>query len=239
MTAPQGIELLIPGPWPDRAALLAAIIESSNTTALAAGGILLDRQSQRHAAFAVHDADPALADAMWRGSGKTLAEPTLAAIRSHSLIAGLTIDPSPSLAADLALFTTILREAGGLAVKIEYSGVSHDWPRWQNLLQSGEPASLYWALMVHVPFYGRLTSFGMRQFGLPDATAPDDDEASAYLLRSFNIYQWTEKPHLQSGHTFSASSEAPRYRLHLSDDDRYAPGEIYHNPNGLWRLTDI
>jgi Domain of unknown function (DUF4261) len=84
-----------------------------------------------------------------------------------------------------------------------------------------------------------LASFGMRQFGLPDAAAPFSDLDAAWVIATFNLYQLTERPVFQDGQTFSMDQDSPRYRLQHSPDTRYEPGHPYLNPQGVWDLMPL
>lgn len=47
------------------------------------------------------------------------------------------------------------------------------------------------------------------------------------MLDRFNYYRIVEKPHLESGHTFSMTADSPRYRIELIMDDRYPEGPTF------------
>jgi hypothetical protein len=242
MDAASGIFIAIPGPWQSRTQLVQAIAESNMAKALFAGVILLDIDRGRHVELFVHDRDPALARTMLSGSGEAIDDVALAAIDAHALLTVLCFDAKPDgLAERLAFFTSTLRKAGGLGVRVEASGVAHPWSRWEQLLEKGDAHSLYHALVVHVGGgeTNGLSSFGMRQFELPDAMAPFSDLDAAWLIATFNLYQWTEQPVFKDGQTFSMDKDSPRYRLNHTPDTRYEPGHHYLNPNGIWELRPM
>jgi hypothetical protein len=236
----SGIVLAFPGPWPDRSALTAAIVRSGN--GIAAGALITETGTGLFAGFSVEPPVEDLAHMMQAGSGEDFGAESLRVIAGHQLLPHLIIDPSDDdFLTRLKVFTRILRDAGAAGVCVSRSGVSHGLDRWQSLLDAGDPAALYNALMVHVAVSDdELTSFGMKQFALPDASAPIDVEGEhrdAATLRSFNLYQWVERPELIDGQTFSMSEEAPVFRLTHAPDTRYEPGHHHLNPHGVWQLS--
>jgi hypothetical protein len=239
MSEQPRIVLCIPGPWQDRSALIVQIAQANLNEALAAGMIVMDVARKRHAELAVYDRDERLATAFQKASAHALDEATLEAIGRNALVPCIAIDATEKgLAERLAFFSGVLRKAGGLAVKVQLAGVAHPWPRWDDLIGKGDPYSLYHALVVHVFEDGKISAFGMKQFGLPDAEIHGDPQSREvqWTLAAFNVYQWTEAPVFKTGQTFSREAGAPKYRLTQVADGRYPAGDAYHNPRGVWEL---
>jgi hypothetical protein len=236
----SGVTLWIPGPWKDRSEFIADVARADSGV-LAAGGLLVDVAAKRHAAFDVIERNGNLAKEIYIGSGRSLDRATLEAVDDHTSIACVTIDhTSDGLADRLDVFVRSVRAAGGTAVKVHKSGLGHAWERWEKELASETPG-LFRLLVVQVrdPQAGRTSSFGMKQFDLPDARIEDDgsDPEAAWVLFEFNIYLRSEKPHLQTGHAFSrALPGATRYRLSYAVDERYPQGHPYFNSHGIWDL---
>lgn len=237
----SGVTLMIPGPWQDRKEFIAAVA-TADTGVLAAGGKLFDAANRQHAEFDVLGRDPGIVREMFVGSGRALDDATLAAIDAHKSIAAVTIEQTNiGLDQRLAIFTGAVRAAGGIAVKVHKSGLSHDWGRWEDQLDGEMPAGLFRLLVLQVrdPERGELTSFGMHQLGCADAAIPVADTSdidAAWALFEFNIYAWEQQPDLQAGHTFSRADGGIRYRLAHADDGRYPQGHPYSNPHGVWSL---
>jgi hypothetical protein len=148
---------------------------------------------------------------------------------------GARLDENPK---GVAALGRALRDAGGVAVRMEASGAASDWETWIAQLESGEPSSVYASAVVLVgggdgPFF----TCGMHQFDLPDAevTMSGAQEASAWL-DSFCVYQLAEQPGLASGHTFQPHAEAKRRAFDRWPDHRHHPDDGRHNPFGLWRF---
>ena len=121
-----GVELWIPGPWKDRSEFVRAIA-STGDGVIAAGGMLVEAAHQRHALVELLEPNGNLAKEMFIGSGRALDGETQAAIDGHNSIAAVMIpDTGAALAEALRLLTRPVRAAGGIAVKVHRSGLSHD-----------------------------------------------------------------------------------------------------------------
>lgn len=237
-----GIVLDIPGPWADREAFLAAFAKANGSSIRADGHNMLDAGGHAGAVFDVMAHDPKLANAIWIGTGRSLDPKTMDKITAHKSVVTLVVPPAGAgLEQRLTTFAGAVRKAGGYALRVHYSGLSHDWARWDKMLGGGMPAALFQTLVVQVPFRdkGRLCSFGMVQFGLPDACIADPglDSDAAWVLFEFNSHLWQEQPKLKDGHTFARNRPgAQNYVLKLVADRRYPQGHEYVNPSGVWEM---
>lgn len=237
-----GVLLWVPGSWKDPSEFVKAIAATDDGV-MAAGGMMVDGATNQHAMFQLLPHDANLAREMFIGSGRSLDKATVDAIEAHKSIAALTIlDTGDGLEERLALFTRTVRAAGGIAVKVHYSGLAHGWDRWERQLRSEMPAGLFRLLVVQVPdpAAGYVSSFGMKQLALADAAAEGTggDVDTAWALFGFNIYLRQETPHLRDGHTFSRAGDNTRlYRMAHAPDRRYPEGHPYLNPHGVWHLS--
>lgn len=135
-------------------------------------------------------------------------------------------------------FTEVLSSCGGIAVKLETSGIAHEWERWFELLRSDNPFDTYCASVVLVGDERSYYSCGMHNFGLPDAQISNyfDAMEGADLINRFNYWRIVEMPVLKAGHTFSLAENSPHFRLEPLEDKRHSEDDLFYNPNGLWEL---
>ena len=78
---------------------------------------------------------------------------------------------------------------------------------------------------------------GMEAFALPDCAVVESDLQTAFEVSTeFCCYMIDEVPELAERHTFGIADGSKRYRLSFEDYTYYPPGNMFYNPNGLWRL---
>jgi hypothetical protein len=130
-------------------------------------------------------------------------------------------------------------EAGGFAVKVESSGIAHSAETWLDFARNSHLNAAHPAFVIYVT--GSETySCGMHVLGLPDAIMNSDDSDNAVeLLRVFTHYVFAEEPEIRSQQTFSAGPNEPGYRLTHERPGLYEVDDLFHNPNGYWRLTPL
>jgi hypothetical protein len=227
----------IPGKWSDRSEFLGKIADAGGGQFTVAGGKLIDLEAQEHVLLELCDPDPNLAQAFRiAGQGK-LTEEVLARVAEHSSVAYLRF-PADILEQRerLMKFTRLLARSGGLAIKLESSGIAHTLESWLGLLV-GNPFDLYCASVVLVAGEAYAYSCGMHHFGLPDSAIPRSlGEQAAEVMNRFNYWRIAESPVLATGHTFSVAADAPPLRTTLVEDSRYPASDPFHNPHGVWRL---
>ena len=222
------VEIWVPGPWADRGAIESAIGASG-----------------RQFTFDLDGPEPDLARWMDIGSGRAFDDDQIAAIAAHRSIVKLAVEDRGADLADVLLTSTrAIKAAGGLGVRLEKCGLAHPFARWEQFLSEPGGAGLYRALVLQVPDDERawLSSFGMNQFGLPDAAYDGDDfegVQAATTVFAFNGYLREERPKLADGHTFAYDQGAPVVRLAHEVDDRYAVSDPYFNPQGIWVLSPV
>ena len=163
---------------------------------------------------------------------------TLDAVAVHVAVAYLHFAADlPAQKERVLRFTDLVRQAGGIAVKVESSGTAHSWEAWHAML-GGNDFDLYCAMVLLLADDRSFYSCGMHLFGLPDCTVPDsiDAEDAAELMNQFNFWRIQEQPELETGNTFSMSADAPLYRLTFGPDPRHAVSDTSHNPYGIWSI---
>jgi hypothetical protein len=232
--------ICIPGPWADRSEFLRAIITQEPAGEfMFAGGILAHPKGNDHVHLDFYEPYAEMREAFRLAGQGRLSDLTLDAVGSHRGVAYLHF-PVGWLEQRhrLTKFTQVVQRSGGVAVKVESSGVAHEWDRWFSLL-SGTTFDAYCSAVTLIADSERYYSCGMHHFSLPECSMPRsiDIREAADLMNRFNMYQIVEHPQLTSGHTFSLDPDSPHFRLFLSADARHDADDLFHNPHGLWDLT--
>jgi hypothetical protein len=235
--------LCVPGPWSDRTQFIKRVVVETKGEFMFAGMIIAEPAKKRHVILEFSGPDERLRRAFEiAGQGKVL--PTIVEeVGRHRAVAYLKFPLHVIEQRDMLVdFTTVLRQCGGIAVKIESSGVAHSWDAWFEQMKSNNPFDWYRTFVCLIGDTEYYYSCGMHHFGLPEVEAPRSIETreAADLMNRFNYYQISEEPKLAEGHTFSLTPEAPRYRLQRRDDVRHdAEDDLFHNPHGIWRLNPV
>ena len=149
--------------------------------------------------------------------------------------AGHRLDESP---AEIAKLGRALRDAGGVAVRMEASGAASAWEPWLKRLESGAAFDVYaCSTLIVEGDRGELFTCGMHQFELPDAQIELGDASEAEdWLEAFCVYQIEGRPALASGHTFRPSSGVAKRSFERWPDHRHQVGDGRYNPFGIWRF---
>jgi hypothetical protein len=232
----------VPGPWKDRSDFLSRVVKSTRGEFMFLGNLLANPKAKDHVEVELYDVDPDLRTAFeYAGQGK-IQPGTLDAISAHTLTAYLHFPVAVAGQQQrLRRFTDLMRQIGGFAVKIESSGVAHEWTEWEAILGSENPFDLYRGFVTLVGDDDRYYSCGMHHFDLPESQVSRslDNVEAADLLNRFNYYRIMESPELEEGHTFSLSEDSPRYRLELVPDRRHPEDHPFHNEHGVWDLVAV
>ena len=232
--------ICIPGKWTDRNDFLRQVITyEPKGRYMFAGMVLADIEAKDHVPLEFCPEDLHIPQAFSiAGQGQIPAD-VLAQLDEHTAVVYLHFPLDlPEQRERILKYTQLVQRLGGIAVKLESSGIAHSWERWFALL-SGSPFDVYCAGVVLIGDESYYYSCGMHNFGLPECEAPRaiPIDAAADLMNRFNFWQITERPKLASGHTFSLTSSAPHFRLSLEEDSRHAKKELFYNPHGIWRLN--
>ncbi len=225
--------LLVPGPWTTALAVREDLARAGVDVQLwtedapEPGGIRVD---------VVHEPQ-GFGPAMSRGRSGSLPSSVggAASKAQHCALVEVARTLSDDPAAT-ALLSAALRDAGGIAIRIESSGAASTWDLWLDRLTSGDPTELVRAATILVGGEGTYFSCGMHAFDLPDAQLQHADATEASLwLETLCAYQVAEAPTLISGHTFRPDKTTPGRVLERWPDHRHQPDDGRHNPFGLWR----
>ena len=234
--------ICIPGTWESRKNFLEAIITSTGGEFMFAGMLLTHPGGKDHVGLDFYEPDDQMAEAFSCGGQGKLSDETLNRIVKHKSVVYLHLPLDiVSQRPRLVKFTEVISRCGGIAVKVENSGIAHEWERWFSLLRSDNSFDIYCASVVLAGDEQHFYSCGMHGFGLPDAQISNevDSQEAADLLNQFNYYRVVEKPGLDSGHTFSLTADSARVRVELLPDERHPDDDLFHNPHGLWDLTRV
>jgi len=236
----QEIILCIPGTWTSHSDFLKQVITYEPMGRyMFAGGVLMDVQGKDHIPLAFGEPDPSIPKAFEIAGQGRFTQEVLARIKAHTSVVYLHFPLDLIGQRERMLkFTGIIRDLGGIAVKVESCGIAHTMERWNDLL-SGNLFEAYCAGVVLVRDDTYFYSCGMHHFGLPECEVSSTTpiEEATHLMNQFNFWQIHDKPKLSPGETFSLTETAPRFRLSLAPDPRSDKDDLFHNPHGVWRLT--
>jgi hypothetical protein len=230
----------IPGLWPSRFEIMRSLVLQD---LLLTGMILMDAKTKFAVRAEIYPHDPELADAFQYAGGGYIPQEELEQIARHKHTLYLICESqNPEDLKQLLRIGAKVLQAGGLAVKVETSGIAHPKDRWIEFSQEADLVSLYLALVCKVQHEQGLYTCGMHQFGMRDAIVYDetlDLEECAELLNEFLLYLLHEKPEINEGETFSLNPESLWYRIGVEACTRYEPDHYFHNPHGLWTLHRV
>jgi len=139
-------------------------------------------------------------------------------------------------------------DIGGYEIKIVTSGITHSKETWQKLIENDRVMDLIFAFVITIhndkeDFY---FTCGMHNLGYPDAIVPGylDYDGANYLAKAFLYYLLLYDPVLHYDSRFRIDETSLEiYRLthencHIYDDYDENIFQLFHNPYGIWRLTE-
>ena len=231
----------IPGYWETRAEILAAIADKSDGF-LCLANILMDTSTKDAYTLDIYDHDPELAAAFRLAGRSWIAQPDLDRIAAHRHTL-YVLSPAVSVKSGQQMLRVgdALLRAGGIAVKVESTGIAHSAEKWMEFTRSGDLYQLYRAFVTLIRGSRYFYSCGMHNFGLPDVSTSlklSPDTASK-LMNQFNGFVLFENPTLMDGEIFSVAAGAPRYRLKMERCELYHRDDPFHNPLGRWHLVQV
>lgn len=143
---------------------------------------------------------------------------------------------SIALAQQALLLGQALLKAGGLAIKIETSGLTHLRSDWLNF-DAHNPIDIYKAFIPIVSDQKLIYSCGMHQFGKADGCINLKVEHASFILNQFLLYLLTESPTLIEKQTFSVEESAEKLELYKKESrDFFDEDSLYFNQLGVWML---
>ena len=239
MSAESKIVIGVPGKWAVRTAIVNSIASDSDGY-LFVGSLMSHVESKEVCTLEIYDRDPELMQAYTLAGCGKISEEDLAAIDDHShtlYVSGP--GSSPVAARKLMSFANALLFCGGIAVKVESTGLAHSADQWRSLTADDSIAALMRAFVTFVGNNGSFYSCGMHNIGLPDATLSADvmPETAAMLLHTFLYYMASESPEIKDDETFAVDDRSPRYIVTKAQCTEFPDDNLFHNPHGVWHLT--
>ncbi len=231
----------VPGYWETRTEILAAVADKSGGF-LCLANRLMGTSTKDVYTLDIYDYDPQLAAAFRIVGRPWIRESDLDRIAAHRhTLYVLSADVSMEWARRMLKVGCALLQAGGIAVKVESTGIAHSADKWMEFARSGDLFQLYRAFVTLIKGSEYFYSCGMHNFGLPDVSVgsnlgPDD---AARLLNQFTCFVLSENPALADGETFSVAAGASRYRLKKERCELYPHDDPFYNPFGRWHLIEI
>ena len=226
--------MLVPGPWQE-ASEVVQVLANEGIEAMCSGEMAATDGSVKVSMIESDFLPEAFSWGRRGATPKDLMERVAASRYAAVVEINRWLDHAPAILSNIG---RALRNAGGIAVRMEASGGASAWEPWLEQLESGDPADLYaCGVLIVSDDDGTFFTCGMHHFGLPDAQiALEDSEAALAWLDAFCVFQISEQPGIASGHTFRPDAETPRRTLERWPDHRHSPDDGRHNPFGVWRI---
>lgn len=140
----------------------------------------------------------------------------------------------------IARLAGILLAIGGLAIKVESTGIAHPRQKWLANHCSDDVFEIYSLFVRLVEGEDYYYSCGMHNFGKADVaiSLSEDIGLAIYIMNVFNYYRLTESPILLDGHVFQPDMGCPRYQMQWIEDREETPDSYAYNPYGRWFLVN-
>jgi hypothetical protein len=230
----------VPGRWATRSELVTDIATKSHGLVLAGTAVRDDTSGEIFGAE-VAEHEPRLVQAFLIAGRGSLEEEDLQAIEAHRYMVYVVGEGhSRDGARTMLRIGAGLLDAGGIAVKVESSGVAHSARAWRTLAQDGDDAALYRAYVTLIGSQRGVYSCGMHAMGMRDAFVVGiDAQAAGRVAEAFLLYALIDQPALHEGETFSAGQGEPTFRLAHQPCDTFLPDNPFYNPWGYWLLTPL
>jgi len=236
----------IPGKWKDRRELTTALAHGSlkDGSFIMAGSIMKDmKEDDTFFEIEIYEHDKNLKEAFFYAGGTRLDTAVLEEIDQHTFTVYIIAknDGFEVVKSVIKAVSDILN-AGGLAVKIETSGIAHSKESWLEMKEKTDDVSIYKHFVALANYEEYISSFGMKGFGLPDVIMVPPTlplEEACELLNTFNLNYLITKPVIKEGESFSLAIDAPFYRMTFLEDERYETDDIFRNPYGLIKLEAL
>jgi hypothetical protein len=230
----------IPGNWMNRTEIIQAVASKSEGY-LMAGNIIQNAQKNIGFQAEVYEYDPNLSESFKYASREAIPKEVLDDLENHTFTLYVITDVKDIQdVKNVVDLGAGLLKAGGIAVKIENSGVAHSKEEWLKLQNNSEYFPLYSHFVTLVGEENVYYSCGMQVFSLPDVITSSklSPQETADLINNFNLYNLVERPSIKDGETFSVGQNTPLMRISIFNDSRYGKDNLFYNPFGLIELRE-
>lgn len=236
--------ICIPGDWIDRTDFIQRIVSSTNGDYIAAGGILLNLKDNTSFLIEFCERDEKIADAFkYAGRVTRVSDDFIKEIDQHRNVVYISSETGNLDAAKKISFAAnAVLSAGGIGIKIETAGKAFEKSKWIAMLENFEVPNLFEMFVLDsiADKDGTVFSCGMQNLGYKDTIVSGLEFQSAVdLISIFSYYQIIDKPTIQDKQTFSKSIDAPKFIITDENNYPYKGDELFGNPNGMWRLTNV
>lgn len=231
--------ICIPGIWNSRREIVTSIAKRSGGY-LFAGDALINPSTGEVYKVDLYHHDPVLVEAFANANSGSLTSAEMEQISVHRYAMYLVArGGSVSKARSLMNATSAVLQSGGIAVKIESSGVAHSAAQWIELTLDPSPKSLYSAFVVLVTSDSEYYACGMHNLGLPDASVSMElDSATAKKLLDCLLLSTLEFDTPSANlDCFTCVGVKGRFKAVLEPCVRFPSDDLFYNPYGNWRLV--
>jgi hypothetical protein len=206
--------ICIPGPWKDQAAFAQSVALQSNGAFTFAGRILAQPEANDQITLEFSEPYTEMRQAFEMAGQDTLTPEVLDQIESHQSAVYLRFPLDVVTQHKRMLtYTTLMREIGGYAVKIESSGIAHNWEDWQDLIASDNPSYLYRCFVMLIGDKEEFHSCGMSDLKENAARRSRKHLEPIQLLPDHRQTRPEGRAHLQPIGRFPHLSTKPHRRL--------------------------
>ena len=141
----------------------------------------------------------------------------------------------------IARYTQIFLRIGGIAVKVNSTGIIREKDTWLANYNSQDVFDIYSLFVTLVEGEDYYYSCGMNNFGLADVSLDitEDIGLATYVMNVFNYYRLTDSVILKDGQTFQPDFECPMYQIQWQKCYEYEINDPRYNYCGRWHLSRV
>jgi hypothetical protein len=234
------IAISVPGQW-ETLESAARQIAARSGGYLFTGDALTNIATGRAWACDVIGPDKSLHKTYERAGQGRMPKAELAMLRKHTLTLRL-YGPGGSYEAARNMMTlaAALLRAGGIAVKVDSSGIAHGREDFLALHADVEPGGVYWTYVSLINSSEGFHTCGMHALGHRDVITSDEaDPRQAWLLmHQFNGYSTQSGMIIADGDAVG-DEQGVLFHAYQESCTLYPRSSLYYNPYGMWRLKKI